>query len=395
MKKNFGLLIVFIVVLSLVIPSIAYASEDQVFFDDFPGVTYDSHKWKLKEGTVTVAGGYCEVGPVATSRFETTLMAWSGALEITFNARPYVEGDNGRLLEIGLYNSMVGIAKENFAAFRFAWGLTGYGGAPPAHVYTMIEQEGGASDNSDEGVADQEHFSNYTIRWEKDRVQFLINGTLVETYTAANLIPNSPMWGVVYYIHDVDSFANMTMDWVRITDDRGLYLTDPTIVRDDIKNPAMASTVMVHTWVPANRTLVFELKTVHADSNCSLWVYRPERLKNYFVQVKRNGTLQTAIKFNRVTKEIRILSQDLAITTRYRYEITFVDPPQWLVDFAFWLIAATGISIMPIVKWWEKTEKINKYLPYILIVIGLVSAIFALWYIWQYLTFIKTAPRLY
>ena len=67
--------------------------------------------------------------------------------------------------------------------------------------------------------------------------------------------------------------------------------------------------------------------------------------------------------------------------------LKLIDPPEWLIDFSYWLMAATGISLAPLLKIWDWLVKKNKMLPYLLILLGLVFLVFAAWLIWQWISF--------
>lgn len=139
-------------------------------------------------------------------------------------------------------------------------------------------------------------------------------------------------------------------------------------------------------WFPSNVTLK---AVVSGGGTYTMKVYIPLSWKNYFVDVKKDGGAWTNLAFQRSTRELSI--KGLTGTT---VTIQMVDPPEWMVNFAYWFGSATGVSLLPLLKIWDRLAKKHKLLPYAVVLLGLVLLAFAVWFIWQLISFHAAHIRL-
>ena len=94
-------------------------------------------------------------------------------------------------------------------------------------------------------------------------------------------------------------------------------------------------------------------------------------------------------------RAIRVLNFSSSFTTiNKEIVLKLIDPPEWLVDFSYWLMAATGISLAPLLKIWDILSKKHRLLPYIVILLGLVFLALAVWFVWRWINFQAAHPRL-
>jgi len=98
--------------------------------------------------------------------------------------------------------------------------------------------------------------------------------------------------------------------------------------------------------------------------------------------VKANGTKVTSnINFIRKT---RILNFSSSFTTiNKEIMLKLIDPPEWLVDFGYWLMAATGVSLAPLLKLWDGLSRRHKLLLHIVILRGFEFLVLVVWYLWR------------
>lgn len=57
-------------------------------------------------------------------------------------------------------------------------------------------------------------------------------------------------------------------------------------------------------------------------------------------------------------------------------------------------MAATGVSLLPLLKIWDRLAKRYKLLPYVVVLLGLVFLAFAVWFIWRWFSFHASHIRL-
>lgn len=220
----------------------------------------------------------------------------------------------------------------------------------------------------------------YTILWEEGRARWYIDGVLEYTMAAANEIPDCDMR--VGYRTNVQARSAL-VDWVSIRQDREQEYEHPHIV--GLNGTAYTG------YGFDEPTLTWE-GNVTFTSNYDLDLYLPLSYRSYFAEVKINGTTHTNVKFTRSSRELHI--KGIPANLKRWVTVAMVDPPEWLVDFSYWFMAATGVSLAPLLKIWDKLAKKHKLLPYLVVMLGLVFLAFAVWFIWQWLSFQAAHLRL-
>ena len=109
--------------------------------------------------------------------------------------------------------------------------------------------------------------------------------------------------------------------------------------------------------------------------------------------IKVNGTKVTSnINFIRATRVLNFSSSFMSINKLI--ELQLIDPLEWLVDFSYWLMATTGVSLAPLLKIWGRLSKKHRLLPYTVILLGLVFLALAVWFVWRWISFQAAHLRL-
>lgn len=212
----------------------------------------------------------------------------------------------------------------------------------------------------------------YTILWEPGRVRYYIDGVLKHTVTSD--VPDCDMR--LTYRRNADPGSQVWVDWVSVRQDREVEYDHPHIV-------GLNGTA--YTGYGFNSSTLTWTGDLKHTSNYDLDLYLPLSYKNYFAEVKINGTTHTNVKFTRSSRELHV--RGISANLKQHVTVKMVDPPEWLVDFSYWFMAATGFSLAPLLKIWDRLAKIHKLLPYLAIFLGLVFLCFAVWYTWQWISF--------
>ena len=218
----------------------------------------------------------------------------------------------------------------------------------------------------------------YTILWEQNRSRWYVDGVLNYTRQNDAGVPDDALRVLMHSTHSAESFR---VDWLVVREDRELAYTYPSL------SGYQCYLEDTGVWTSSNLTLTVRTKD---DYQQDMYTYIPTSYRNYYCAVKKNGAAHTDVKFTRSIRELAIMGFDSGVK---KVDIEMVDPPEWLVDFAYWFMAATGISLAPLLKVWDLLAKKNKLLPYLVILIGLVFLVFAVWLIWRWISFQTAHPR--
>jgi len=384
-KLAFSLLFILVFTALLSLYNFGLAASSQTFLDHFddetPGDPPDSDNWFKVTGVTGYVNNsiarFVDADGGTTTIYVMKQPVFNGST-ILFNAKLKLSGAV-RTAHIGVYN---GSWNGNSAQFY----IDDWGSDAASRTY-----RDGAMSESATWSNDETNFWNHTIVLESNRVRFYYNGTLKADETQ---LPKPAAGGMLWIFTRTygNDGAFVYADFVQITEDREAMFTHPTMTYLNLsRRPDTA--VLQHDWNATSKTLTLKLKGYGSQS--SFKVYRPDSFKSYFVEVKLNGTKTTNISFNRAAKEIRVYNQNLGPSSdrEHTYTIQFIDPPVWLVDFAFWFMAATGVSLAPLLKIWDRLAKRHKMLPYLAIFLGLMFLFFAVWYLWQWITFTGSHAR--
>ena len=203
-------------------------------------------------------------------------------------------------------------------------------------------------------------------------MQWFTDGVLNYTKQNDAGIPDEALRVVM---HSTASAEYFRVDWLVVREDRELSYAHPSVTG------YMAYLNDTGVWNADNLTLTVRTKQ---DSAQDMFVYVPLAYRNYYCSVKKGGTEHTAVKFFRSRRELKLYTLGGGYK---KIDLEMVDPPEWLVDFAYWFMAATRISLAPLLKIWDRLAKKNKLLPYLVILLGQVFIIFAVWLIWRWIGF--------
>lgn len=335
------------------------AAETTVFEDDFPGVSLNTDDWPFSSG-VSVSGGILNITqgyamarcffkygnytvvastPQVTDIKSIRLSTWNQSLGDTWIKVDLL--DNGAIRLECAYDGSISQAA-----------LGTYGTGPTV----------------------------YTILWEEGRVRVFINGTY-ENQLTTNVMDEL---GRVVLRSDQWVPGRLYVDSVEVREDRELDYAVPEVV--SLNASGTEYPIQDKAWFPGNVTLRAH---VSGGGTYTMKVYIPTSWRNYFCEVKKNGASYTNLAFARSARELSIKGLTGTVVT-----IQMVDPPEWMVNFAYWFGSATGISLLPLLKIWDRLAKKHKLLPYAVVLLGLVLLAFAVWFIWQLISFHAAHIRL-
>ncbi|MCW3992406.1 MAG: hypothetical protein NWE79_06835 [Candidatus Bathyarchaeota archaeon] len=171
----------------------------------------------------------------------------------------------------------------------------------------------------------------------------------------------------------VEPGTEALFDWVEYQEDREANFETP-----DLVNTWGYPTLSNRTWFSGNGTWL--LRTAGLDTNMTIFI--PTEWRSYFCEVKVDGAGHTNLGFTRSTRTLEVKGLSSS-----NVSISMVDPPEWMVNFAYWFGSATGISLLPLLKIWDRLAKRRRALPYIVALLGLVLMALAVWFTWQWIRF--------
>jgi len=366
MRRNGATLasLLLILVAMALIPS-ALAAETTTFSDHF--TSYDTTVWFKTAGTdpSTFGGTYLNA---SHTRLRSAYV--HKYCNFTWVGRPYREDKEEW---IGLTTAYY--QHTNYTKTAIYWVFR-----PDGTLKTKVVNHGTQTENTVGGY-DSSTDHTYTIIWEEGRVRFYFDGTLNDTITTN--VPDTPMVVTIY----TDTWASdqthrLYIDQIIVKEDREATFDTPDL---SFCNSTANDHVTSNSWNSSTLT-----RTITTAAGGTYWVkvYIPTSYRSYFAEVKKDGAVYTNVAFRRATRELSI--KGLTTTT---LAIKMVDPPEWLVDFSYWFMAATGVSLAPLLKLWDRLAKIHKLLPYLAVFLGLVFLCFAVWFTWQWISFQASHTR--
>jgi len=338
-----------LIVFAGLIPNVG-AAERTWFEDDYPGTSWDTEKYRLKLGnSPTVSGGVLNVtnGCLATLYF------------FSFHNLTFYICQPGYSTQ-GKYVNFISL--NDSAKLTIRWLTSGV-------IQYDVKEESGTGSWTNGGINVGTTWNKITVISEEGRTRFFINGTLDKTLN--HDMGNGPH----YFQYDVKSGADDTLliDWIYISEDWEACWPAPTYSYCSVGDAAVLNE---HTWYPSNLTLHLD---INRAGSWTAGIYIPEAYRSYFCEVKEDGSPTTSVSFIRSRRELRV-----AVTGDSLISVALIDPPEWMVNFAYWFMAATGVSLAPLLKIWDRLARRHKALPYIVTLMGLVFLVVGMWYGFQY-----------
>jgi len=221
---------------------------------------------------------------------------------------------------------------------------------------------------------DNNTYEVYTLLWEEGRVRFYINN-VYKTEVTSNVFSDIMRLNLVTSVGIEGLF-----DWVEYQEDREANFDTP-----DLVNNWGYPTLSDRTWFSGNNTWL--IRTTGLNTNITVFI--PSEWRSYFCEVKVDGAAHTNLGFVRSARTLKVKGLSSS-----NVSIAMVDPPELLVNFAYWFGSATGVSLLPLLKIWDRLAKRHKTLPYVVTVLGAVLLAFAVWFIWQWISFQASHIRL-
>ena len=339
-----------LMIAALMAPMAAQASPglEQTFNDDFPWTSRNQHNWGWEGGSVAISGGIANL-----TGGELRSTSWLCYGNLTFRARLQGTGnDNSQVILRGPgYHP-----GDNFVKLIFT------------NQLVKISCKVNAAYTDSPTVAyNNNTYEVYTLLWEEDRVRLYINHTY-KTQVTANVFSDITRLTII-----TSAGTEALFDWVEYHEDREANFETP-----DLVNTWGYPTLSNRTWFSGNGTWL--LRTAGLDTNMTVFI--PSEWRSYFCEVKVDGAGHTNLGFTRSTRTLEVKGLSSS-----NVSISMVDPPEWVVNFAYWFGSATGISLLPLLKIWDRLAKKHKALPYVAILLGLVFMVFAVWFTWQWIRF--------
>jgi len=348
----------------------AWAADVRTFQDDFTGASLDTDKWYLFSGSASVSGGTLNL---TNGRLYSQQWFHFGVLEVNMSITNVADTPSFRLQ---------GYAGEYYLdQIRFTFGSYGN-----HEIYT--ERSGSATTANDAGAADT-NWHVWKIDWESDRIRLWKDGVLQTSMTITDDTKINQQYSRIVFVADGTTIFIGNVTYTEDFDGGGRE--EPSIQKCRQSTNLMKK-FSTYTWNETEKKLTV-LATGGGATDAHWGFHIPLSYRNYFVEVKVNGTKVTSdINFIRSTRVLNLSSPFTTINKQI--DLQLIDPPVWLVDFSYWFMAATGISLAPLLKLWDRLAKRHKLLPYIVMLIGLVFLGFAVWYLWQWIGFQASRWRL-
>lgn len=351
----------------------AQAADVRTFTDEFSGSSLDTQEWIEWASSQSVGGGVLNL---TNGRHISTRWHRFGKLTIrmrmTNTSRPVSIEMHGYTHDD--YNDQVCLA----------W--------PDAGRYKSYTYSSGSETWAFYTTTMDTNWHNYTLDWESDRLRVYIDGSLISDLTLTQYINQQP--SRIRVKSDASGGQLVQIDYIKYEEDFDVAARSvPSIVKTDPHTTAgWIMNFASYAWFEDNLTLRIDTSPSGSHDE-TFWMHVPSAYRNYFCEVDIDGTGITDLKFYRADRYLEFNGTvNNAAPSVVRLHL--VDPPEWMVNFAYWFGSATGVSLLPLLKIWDRLAKRHKILPYIVMLLGLVFSMFAIWFIWQLISFHAAHIRL-